>query len=176
MADLAVTAAEASFLDAARTTIQRLAVEVSNFDRRGYFDIGSPYGKQFEPIYDRIAELNAAAGEHLQVGSETMSEYVSAMSGLLRQVGRAQNDEVGALDTLTAAMSNPYGFLYHVAVEVVPGAVYEGTAAYAGEAYGYTKKKAGEAYDSFLASLKKYAVYGVGALALLAFAYGRGKR
>lgn len=136
---IAVTPDEARFLDDAQRRIARLAQAVAAIPPKGYFDIGSKWGAQFDPIY---AEMQALMNEGYSVlahGGEARSIFTSAMRDLNNLVGHAQNAEEGALEALTKALSaNPITMLrwWVDTTSSLASAAGEGTAAYAAQAGG----------------------------------------
>lgn len=169
--EIAVTSDEAAFLDSAMRRLGAVAQAVAAIPPRGYFDIGSTWGKQFDPIYDELDRLRQEGYAALPENSEARKAFTSAMGEVIRQVGRAQNAEAGALESLVAILNDPLPFAWRLAK-----AEAEGAGALASDAASAASKAASSAFDSLASNFKQYALYGLGALALLAFAYGRGRR
>lgn len=162
---------EAQFLDAALRRLGAVAQAVSGIAPRGYFDIGSKWGEQFTPIYDELDRLRQEGYATLPENSDARREFTKAMGEVIRQVGRAQNAEAGALESLVAILNDPLPFVWNLTKAEV-----EGASAIASDAGAAVSKAASGALDAVSGAFSKYALYGLGALAFLAFAYGRGRR
>jgi len=90
-----VNAGSAAFIAAAKSRIKALEVAARSIGAPGIFDLGSSYGRKWDPLNDAVQALIADAQSSLAYGSPERAEMMSALASLNKAIFRVRSEASG---------------------------------------------------------------------------------